>query len=310
MAVLEHGELIGAKGFGLANLAAGIPARADTPYNIASVTKPLSAVYILQLVEQGVLDLDRPIAEYSDWVDFCVAFSEQPSMFAKGLVCDPPSHTMRHLLTHTAIGRPGTQFSYNPVLYSWASRPVMALTGVSFSKGFTDAILKPLHMDHSARQYRDLALPKELTAILASPHQMSAQGEMVVAPPLKAQGDGAAGGVVASVLDLAKFDQALDGDLLLKPKTKAEMFRRFHNRDGEPQDYSLGWFAESYRGLELRWHSGWWENAYSALYLKIPAKGLTLILLANSEGLWWGNPLDRAMVITSEFAQLYFDFFL
>ena len=51
------------------------------------------------------------------------------------------------------------------------------------------------------------------------------------------------------------------------------------------------------------WHSGWWEEAYSALYLKVPDEGLTCILLANSEGLWWDNPLDAAEVQRSPFAR-------
>ena len=50
------------------------------------------------------------------------------------------------------------------------------------------------------------------------------------------------------------------------------------------------------------WHSGWWEHAYSALYLKVPDSSMTLILLANSEGVWWDNPLDSAHVERSPFA--------
>lgn len=65
----------------------------------------------LSLVEEGLLDLDRPMAQYSEWADFCNDFSEQPSIFARGLRCDPPQHSLRHLLTHTAIGQPGGQFS-------------------------------------------------------------------------------------------------------------------------------------------------------------------------------------------------------
>ena len=50
---------------------------------------------------------------------------------------------------------------------------------------------------------------------------------------------------------------------------------------------------------------GWWERAYSALYLKLPDERLTLILLANSEGLWWGKPLDGAEVEKSPFAAAF-----
>ncbi|CAN5142013.1 hypothetical protein BH24PSE2_BH24PSE2_05130 [soil metagenome] len=59
----------------------------------------------------------------------------------------------------------------------------------------------------------------------------------------------------------------------------------------------IQWDVQQYRGERLGWHSGWDEEAgFSALYLKVPERNLTLILLANSEGLWWNNPLDRAKV--------------
>ena len=74
---------------------------------------------------------------------------------------------------------------------------------------------------------------------------------------------------------------------------------------GEVLPHGLGWFVQEYRGHKLVWHSGWWEDAYSALYLKVPEKGVTIILLANSEGLWWDNPLDKAIVERSKFARAF-----
>ena len=63
-------------------------------------------------------------------------------------------------------------------------------------------------------------------------------------------------------------------------------------------------------GARLVWHSGWWEDAYSALYLKVPDRDATIILLANSEGLWWDNPLDEARVEESAFAQAFLSIWL
>ena len=57
------------------------------------------------------------MAEYSDREDFCTEFSQQPSVFAEHVQCRPPVHTLRHLLTHTAAGVPGTNLYYHPALY-------------------------------------------------------------------------------------------------------------------------------------------------------------------------------------------------
>jgi len=133
VAVVKNQANALALGLGYADVEHRIPATAETPYNIASCAKPLSAVVALRLVEDGVLDLDRSMAVYSKWAEFCTEFSRQPSIFARGLRCQPSVHTFRHLLSHTAAGTPGTRFSYNPVLYSWASRPIMAASGAPFS---------------------------------------------------------------------------------------------------------------------------------------------------------------------------------
>ena len=305
MAVVERGELVLARGLGLADLEKRTAATAATPYDIASVSKPISAVVALQLVEQGRLDLDRPIAEYSEWLEFCDAFREQPSIFADDLRCEPPVHTLRHLLSHTATGSPGERFSYNPILFSWASRPIMEATGVAFSDLVAGGVLTPAQMNRSARRHRALALPAELERDLAPPHRIDDSGSAVRAARPGPQGDGAAGGVVSTVEDLAKFDIALDGDRLLSPDSRALMMSPARTDDGRALPYGLGWFLQNYEGNRLVWHSGWWEDAYSALYLKVPERATTLIVLANSEGLWWSSPLDEARVEDSRFARAF-----
>lgn len=305
-AVLRHGELLAAGGLGVADITTGRLATADTVYNIASVTKPISAVLIMQLVEQGHVDLDRPIAEYSAWREFCTAFAAQPSIFARHLQCDPPLHTLRQLLSHTATGTPGADFSYNPVLYSWASRPVAAVMGEAFSDLVQSRVLSPAKMARAVRIHRARPVPAALAPDVAPPHRVDEEGKVVPSPPLDGQGDGAAGGVLASVLDLVAFDRALEAGTLIDDSSRRQMLARQSDAvSGKALPYGIGWYRQRYAGRELVWHAGWWEEAYSALYLKLPEEGLTLILLANSEGIWWGNPLDEAAVQESLFASAF-----
>ncbi len=305
VAVVKNQAVVLALGLGYADVEHRIPATAETPYNIASVAKPLSAVVALRLVEQGVLDLDRPMADYSDWAEFCTDFARQPSIFAKGLRCEPPIHTLRHLLSHTATSTPGNQFSYNPVLYSWASRPIMKAANAPFSALVERHVFAPAGMTRSARTNRDLPLREDLEKLLAPPHRVGTSGKVERAPAPPPQGDGAAGGVVTTVLDLARFDVALDQGVLISAASRAAMMAPTRTSKGEALPYGLGWFVQEYQGHTLVWHSGWWDDAYSALYLKIPTLDLTFIVLANSEGVWWDNPLDRAEVQRSEFAQAF-----
>jgi CubicO group peptidase (beta-lactamase class C family) len=310
VAIVEDQELFLTMGLGYADVGQRIAATAETPYNIASVAKPLSAVVALRLVEEGILDLDRPLVSYCDWAEFCAEFSQQPSIFATGLRCRPPLHTLRHLLSHTATGTPGTRFSYNPALYSWASRPIMAAAGTPFSTLVDRYVFGPAGMKRSARIHRELPLRDDLEEALAQPYRVQSSGSIEPAPEPPPQGDGAAGGVISTALDLAKFDIALDGGRLLSPASRDVMMAPTLSADSVALPYGLGWFVQEYRGLTLVWHSGWWPDAYSALYLKIPERNLTFIVLANSEGVWWDNPLDRAAVENSEFARAFLQAFL
>ena len=64
VAVVKGGSLAWAKGYGLADIEAGTPATADTVYRIGSITKPFTAVMLLQLVEKGTVRLDDPVEKY------------------------------------------------------------------------------------------------------------------------------------------------------------------------------------------------------------------------------------------------------
>ena len=71
--------------------------------------------------------------------------------------------------------------------------------------------------------------------------------------------------------------------------------------------YGLGWFVTEVTGERVVWHTGLWEGAYSALYLKVPARRYTLILLANSDGLRWESRLNEAVLERSPFARAFLD---
>lgn len=305
--VVQDGRVVFRRGFGFANLDKRIRAAPDTPYNIASVSKPISAVVALRLVEEGRLDLDALLKANAQFADFCGEFRQQESIFARDLRCD--GLTMRHLLSHTVSGAPGERFSYNPVMYSWASRPMAAAGKRPFSALVEEYVFRPAGMKRSARIHRDLPLRPDLARALAPPYHLDGAGKLVPSPPPPPQGDGAAGGVISTVLDLAKFDVALDSGQLVSARSRERMMTRARSSSGATLPYGLGFYVQEFRGRKLVWHSGWWGKAYSALYLKVPEENLTFILLANSEGVWWDNPLDQAQVEESQFAAAFLERF-
>jgi CubicO group peptidase (beta-lactamase class C family) len=306
VAVVRDGCVVLARGFGVADVERGVAATEDTPYNIASVSKPVSAVVALRLAERGVVDLDRPLSAYRGWDEFCGAMlDEGPRVFFADYACRARPLTLRDLLSMRANGVDAPRFLYNPISFSWASRPIAESAGRPFSTLVAEEVLGPAGMTRSARINRNLPLRDDLARDLAPPYHVDSAGAFVRSPPPPPQGDGAAGGVVSTVADLARFDLALDGGRLLSAESMAEMWRPGRTPAGAEMPYGIGWYVQRIDGRRVVWHSGWWERAYSALYLKLPDERLTLILLANSEGLWWGNPLDGAAVEKSSFAAAF-----
>lgn len=306
--VLRDTTVVFARGYGYADLVARRPVTVETPFHIASVTKPIAAVVALRLVEQGTLDLDRPMQRYRNFSEFCTGAREQGGIFWSDYACEGEALTLRGVLSMTANGTaPGARFLYNPPSYSWASRPMMEVTGVPFSTLVDSLVFRPAGMRRSARIHRALPLRDDLARELALPYATDSLGRHLQSTPPGPQGDGAAGGVISTAADLARFDIALTADRLITTASRELMWTPGRSASGETLPYGLGWFVTDNRGERVVWHTGLWEDRYSALYLKIPARSLTLILLANSDGLKWESRLDEAALERSPFAAAFFE---
>jgi len=309
MVVLRDTTVILARGFGLADVERGIAVTPETPFNVASVAKPISAVVALRLVESGVLDLDRPMQRFRGFAELCDAVRAEGGIFFGDYACQGDRLTLRHVLSMTANGEPGTRFWYNPPSYSWASRPMAEVAGRPFSALVDSLVFRPAGMRNSARTHRALPIRPDLAAVLATPYHLDSAGRPIRSDPPPPQGDGAAGGVIASAMELARFDVALDDGRLLSPESRARMWTPARTPSGQALPYGLGWFLADVGGRRLAWHTGLWEGRYSALYLKVlgstPGERLTLILLANSDGLRWDSRLDEAAIERSPFATAF-----
>jgi CubicO group peptidase (beta-lactamase class C family) len=120
-------------------------------------------------------------------------------------------------------------------------------------------------------------------------------------------------GVVTSALDLAQFVLAYDRGYLAQGTRQYALSQAFAN--GKPLPTGLGWFVQAYNresgGSEpVAWQFGVIENAYSSLIVKVPNRKLTMILLANSDGLSAPFALATGDVTTSIFARTFLRTFL
>ncbi len=341
VAVVQDGRQAWAAGYGWADRERRIPATPRTPYRLASLSKPLAAVLLLKLVEAGKLDLDAPMSSFAihpwfepgggKWAHYPKRYAERPI-------------TVRQVLSHTSeADPPGSAFKYNGNLFADLTWVIEDVTGGSYPIVLRDSLLAPLKM---TRTLPGQLVPwgQFVAASIATPYALE-KGELrpstypgfgiepdldvspwrldpvyrlpaaTVAAREAQLGEAytplysvqTAAGVVSTVEDLARFDVALDAGRLLGEATREAMFTPARGGDGKLLPYALGWFVEEVDGLQVVWHFGWYPPCVSALFVKVPERRLSLILLSNSDGLSAGRAWTAEGVLASPYARLFWE---
>jgi len=271
--VIASGQrIVWARGLGKADVENAIPPTGDTTFHLASLTKTYASTVLLQLVEEGRVSLDDPVTRYG---------VNAPST---GVV------TVRHLLTHTSESAPpGSAYLYNGDRYQLLQGVIEAGGGRSFGELLVQRILKPLGLRATAPNVQDAASfalmgldRDEFLRNTAKPYAAGAPGVFV--PASYPAFFGAAAGLMSSARDVAEYSIAIDRDQFLRPETKTAAFTNARTTTGQTIPYGLGWFVHQSGETKLVWHYGLW-TANSSLLVKAPAKGLTFVALANSDGL-------------------------
>lgn len=300
-AVVKDGAVIWEKGYGFQNTTTRERATPDTPYLVGDMSETLAAVLLLQCVELRRVGLDEPFATY-------------------GLAAPEPEATLRGLLSHASPPGVKEPFTYSPDRYAHLTALMEWCAPQPYRKSVAHRLLNRLAMKDSVpgTDLSDPALP--LPEGLFAPEDLERYRAVLqrIAVPYKVTGRSraertelpivpmnASGGLVSTVRDLALLDSSLDSGLLLQPETLAAAWNPAAERNGLPSPMGLGWFVQFYRGERVVWHFGSVPNAYSSLILKLPARNITFILLANSDGLSVPFQLPAGDVTRSVFATLF-----
>src|SRR5215813_14647586 len=205
-AVVHKQAVILARGFGVVDLAKGTAATENTPYPIASLTKTFAAAVIMRLVEAGKLDLDEAMSTYDPgYAQWCAGLKSANLPAARNYNCDSERITVRHHLTHTAQGKPGTVYDYNGTLFARLSAVVDAVSAKGLNRSIEEDILDPLGMNDTALGAND-PHKADVVARIPKPYKLDQDGKVVdsttFTPPLDYIT--AASGLISTVMDLAK----------------------------------------------------------------------------------------------------------
>jgi CubicO group peptidase (beta-lactamase class C family) len=263
-AITKNRKIVWAKGFGYANKEKSIEATLETVYHLASLTKTFAATIVMQLVEEKKLSLEDPVSDYGVELE------------SQGVI------RVKHLLSHTSEGVPGSHYSYSGNRYAYLDYVISGASGKSLCELLNEKIIGPLNLNQTAANPFSSNSCVHNTSILNKLAQgYTPNGQNIL--PLPTLFNSAAG-LISNVIDISKFSIALDNDILLKEETKKLMFTPFISNSGEELPHGLGWFIDNDENVKIIWHYGYWD-AYSALIMKIPEMELSFVILANSNRL-------------------------
>ncbi len=303
--LVQDGQIVWERGFGLRDVENTLPALPDTPYPVAGLSESVAAVLLAQCVERGTLEWDAPMQRWT---------SALPEASA----------TVRLVLAHASAAPTGSAFKHDPPRFSTLTPVVEACLSGPYRRLVADGVLTRLAMTDSvpgldlaneaaieARalfQSEELAKYAEPLARLAVPYKVDKGGK--TRGTYAAIGLDAASGLISTARDLARLDAALDEDVLIAPETKETCWSNVVSTSGKGLPTGLGWFVQSYNGERVVWQFGMAANAFSSMVIKVPSRRLTLIVLANSDGLSTSPPLSDGDLTSSPFARLFLKFFL
>jgi D-alanyl-D-alanine carboxypeptidase len=285
--------------FGVADRAFGVPAANDVKYRVASITKLFTSVLVLQLHQEGKLDMDRPIRTYlpdypgegADRVTLhqllnhtsgIESFDRVTSLqqaLENGLEQYQKPHTTDALFRYCCSGRlagePGKAFAYNNADYVVLGKIIERVTGKTYAEALAERILRPLGMSDTGVLRQDTIMPR-----LASTYFYRDDTKQLINDlPVYIENWYAAGAMYSTAADLLTFADALYGGRLLRP----EPLRRLLAPGLDEYGYGL-WsysFDRGGRRHRVAKRPGSIMGANSVLY-RLLDRGATVILLANT----------------------------
>jgi len=305
LAIIRDGQTVKTAAYGMASLEPRAPATPETAFEIGSVTKQFTAAAILLLAQEGKLSVDDNIPRH-----------------LKGAPESWSRITIRHLLTHTSglknytgldgfeLARrmtqeqfiaqiaawppdfqPGEKWAYCNTGYNLLGYIIENVSGTSYRDFLERKIFAPLGM--SATALRD---PRAVLPSRAAGYETNRAGQFVSRNP-DLTDVFSAGALVSTVGDLARWNAALNADVILTAASRAQMWTPVRLNGGTAHPYGFGWFLEPWHGHADIGHSGS-TSGFSASLQRFPEAGLAVILLTNSD------EFDIATRLAREIAEL------
>jgi CubicO group peptidase (beta-lactamase class C family) len=282
--IYSRGQILLAKGYGLANVELNVAVKPETVFQSGSVGKQFVSAAIMMLVEEGKIALDDSIVKY---------FPSAPKSWEAIQVKNLLSHTsgLAEYESEERIGpkgpfylrldftedelvekveslpvefKPGERWNYRNTNYLLLGVMIHKLTGSFYADYLQARIFKPLGMSSTRLISEVDIIPNRSSGYEL--HDDKLQNQSWVSPTFDSTADGT---LYFNVMDLAKWDEALYETKLLKQSSLDQIWTVFPLNDGKPNpgDYGFGWRISSVNGHKVIGHGGGWQLCLPILSL-------------------------------------------
>lgn len=284
-------DVIWARGFGYADLENMTPATVKSSYRLASITKTMTAVAILQLMEKGKLRLDDEVQKYVPYFPrkrWPVTVRHLLGHLAG--ISHYRSYEELHIKTHKdtrealsifagfeLVAEPGTEFHYSSYGYNLLGAVIEGAARMPYGKYMRKNLWDPLGMKDTLMDSPDRIIPHRVRGYRI------VEGELKNSEFIDMSSRFAAGGTRSTVLDLLKFVQGIKDGKVLKPETVDMMWTSMATTKGYLTDYGMGWSLRPRDGHFLVYHSGA-QAETRTLLVYVPRENLIVAFGCNLEG--------------------------
>lgn len=250
-------DFVWAKGFGYADLENMVPASPESSYRLASITKTITAVAVLQLVEKGRIDLDAEVQAYvpyfpsKKWpvtvrqvLGHLGGISHYKNYAVEGRI-KVPKNTKESLAIFQdfdLVAEPGTRYQYSSYGYNLLGAVVEAASGVSYGEYVQKNIFDPLGMGNSRMDSASDLIPNRVRGYVL------ANGELMNSEFVDISSRFAGGGARSTVLDLLRYAGGIMEGKLLRDDTQRNMLMPMAQRNGLFTAYGMGWTVRPWNG--------------------------------------------------------------
>nr|WP_314862594.1 serine hydrolase [uncultured Undibacterium sp.] len=292
--VIRDGKTILRKAYGLSDVENKTALRPDTLMLIGSISKQFTAVAILQLIEAGKLNLDDDIHSL---------LPQLPNKGQKISIAQLLSHTSgaRNFFALPGFGElvtkqvtvpqvfdffkndalesaPGERFAYSNTNYFLLGLVIEKISGTSYANYMQRHIFKPLQMKHTAYE------GQQAKQLMHSQGYLAENATLKQVDPFSIDIAYAAGGLVSTVDDLARWDRAVSEQKLISPALWNQALKPYKLNNGSESTYGFGWMTFTVRGAPAYGHDGIIPG-YNAFALRIPKHKVYVAVLSNYSNL-------------------------